>query len=266
MRADGGVGINTNEPETELHVMGDVAVGEFDRDDRLSVGTDNAWTTLHVVSNEGDDPLRVMVGDNSSENTAIRAYSNGGVAIGESKSSVFERGLQVYGRGSFGSTLMVGQLSSFEDNDLCIRTSGILSDCSSSERYKENITELESGLEMVREMRPVRYNWIESGNEDIGMIAEEMKDIAPEIVHYTDEGEISGFQYSRLGAILAGAIQELDTQANKELAELREDNQQLRSQIAELKEQVGDRTALEERLTQLEAMLLEDLQVAEAEQ
>ena len=69
-----------------------------------------------------------------------------------------------------------------------------------------------------------------------------------------------------LGAILAGAIQELDTQANKELAELREDNQQLRSQIAELKEQVGDRTALEERLTQLEAMLLEDLQVAEAEQ
>ncbi len=272
VRAGGGVGINTNEPEADLHVMGDTAIGNFDSDARLSVGTDNPWTTLHVVSNEGNDPLRVMVGDNSAENTAIRAYAHGGVSIGDSlpDTYVHERGLTVHGRGSFGSTVLIGQLSSQEDNDLCIRTNGILSDCSSSERYKENVAELEAALEMVRDMRPVRYNWIESGNEDIGMIAEEMKEIAPEIVHYNDDGEISGFQYSRLGAILAGAIQELDTQADHELTKLRKENEHLRSQLAELREQVADNSRLadrnaelEDRLARLEEVLLEGRQLAD---
>jgi hypothetical protein len=267
VRARGGVGFNTDDPQTDFHVMGDVAVGNMATDVRMGVGTDNPWSTLHVVAPEDETPLRVMVENNDQESTAIRAYSHGGVAIGNSwpDNHVTERGLRVYGRGSFGSTVLVGQLSSQEDNDLCIRTSGILSDCSSSERYKEDITELESALAMVREMRPVRYNWTESGNADIGMIAEDMKEIAPEIVHYTDDGEVSGFQYSRLGAILAGAIQELEIQAAGELAELREENAQLRSEVAKLSDQAERNRHLEERLARLESVLLDDARLAEGE-
>jgi len=261
VRAQGGVGINTNEPAAPLHVVGDTvvmgntAIGGFPEDYRLGVGTPTPWTTLHVVSNDEQDPLRVMVGNNNASSTAIRAYGHQGVAIGNSWSDTFvpERGLRVHGRITTDSTLLVGQLSSMTEQDLCIRTNGILGQCSSSQRYKENIRDLESPMSLLRKLWPVRYNWIETGNPDIGLIAEEVAEVLPEIVHFNDEGELEGFQYSRLGAILVGAVQELH-------AELEARNTEITVLRRELAEQ---RRAYDERLAALEALLLDGSQVAE---
>jgi hypothetical protein len=75
-------------------------------------------------------------------------------------------------------------------------------------RYKENISTLDSQLDNVLQLNPVEYDWINGGKHDIGLIAEEVNEIYPDLVQKENE-EITGIQYSRLTSVLIKAIQEL---------------------------------------------------------
>lgn len=78
----------------------------------------------------------------------------------------------------------------------------------SARRFKENIVSLEDSLSKTLQLNPVEYDWIKDGKHDIGLIAEEVNEILPGLVHKED-GEIQGIHYSRLTAILIGAVKEL---------------------------------------------------------
>jgi hypothetical protein len=78
----------------------------------------------------------------------------------------------------------------------------------SARKYKENIVSLEDSLSKTLQLNPVEYDWIKDGKHDIGLIAEEVNEILPDLVHKED-GEIQGIHYSRLTAILIGAVKEL---------------------------------------------------------
>jgi hypothetical protein len=80
---------------------------------------------------------------------------------------------------------------------------------SSALRYKENIETLTYGLDDVVKMRGVTYNKIETGVKEIGVIAEEVYDIIPELVNKNEDGEIESVSYGRLTAVLIQAIKEL---------------------------------------------------------
>jgi hypothetical protein len=81
---------------------------------------------------------------------------------------------------------------------------------SSSIRYKEDIVDLEYGLKDVLAMRPVTYKKKSTGNIEVGLIAEEIHEIVPEIIKYNEENEVDGLNYSRLTSILVNAIKELN--------------------------------------------------------
>lgn len=78
----------------------------------------------------------------------------------------------------------------------------------SSRRFKENIVDLESTTEKVEKLRPVRYNKIDNEATEIGLIAEEVAELFPEVVTYNENGQPSGVQYQRLSVILLKTIQE----------------------------------------------------------
>jgi len=86
---------------------------------------------------------------------------------------------------------------------------------SSSIRFKENIKPLEPTLGKVEQLNPVTYNKIGSEDEEIGLIAEEVAQLFPEVVTYNEEGQASGIQYQRLSVILLKAVQELTDRVNK---------------------------------------------------
>jgi len=86
---------------------------------------------------------------------------------------------------------------------------------SSSIRFKENIKPLEPTLGKVEQLNPVTYNKIGSEDEEIGLIAEEVAELFPEVVTYNESGEPSGIQYQRLSVILLKAVQELTDRVNK---------------------------------------------------
>jgi hypothetical protein len=90
----------------------------------------------------------------------------------------------------------------------------------SSLRYKENVETIHNGLDKVLQMRGVSYDKKNTGVKEIGVIAEEIYDVLPEVVLKNEEGEMDSVSYGRITAVLIEAIKDLkkeieDLKANK---------------------------------------------------
>jgi len=86
---------------------------------------------------------------------------------------------------------------------------------SSSIRFKENITSLDPALDKVNQLEAVSYNKIGVDDREIGLIAEDVAELFPEVVTYNEEGQPQGIQYQRLSVILLKAMQELSQEVNE---------------------------------------------------
>jgi hypothetical protein len=79
----------------------------------------------------------------------------------------------------------------------------------SSRRWKTNIRPIEGALEKVLRLRGVYYDWKENGKHDIGLIAEEVGKVIPEIVAYEENGiDAQSVDYARLVALLIEGMKE----------------------------------------------------------
>lgn len=86
----------------------------------------------------------------------------------------------------------------------------------SSERYKQNILDLDSGLSQVMALRPVSYELKDDPlklGRMVGLVAEEVAKVDPRLVQISDDGKgVDGVRYLQLGALLAKAIQDQQAQ------------------------------------------------------
>ena len=80
-------------------------------------------------------------------------------------------------------------------------------------KYKENIETLDSG-DIIHNLRPVTFDWKESGERDYGLIAEEVNEHLPELVKKSEEGEVEGIKYTKLTSLLIKAVQDQAKQIN----------------------------------------------------
>ena len=84
----------------------------------------------------------------------------------------------------------------------------------SDERLKDNIKTIENGLDKVEQLRGVTYTRDEK--ESIGVIAQEVEKILPEIVLTADdEMGTKSVDYSRLTAVLIEAVKELSAKVKE---------------------------------------------------
>jgi hypothetical protein len=79
---------------------------------------------------------------------------------------------------------------------------------------KENVITIENALEKVLSLRGVEYDRVESGEHQIGVIAQEVEKIIPEVVY---GNEIKSVAYANIVALLIEAIKE----QQKEIDELK---------------------------------------------
>lgn len=104
---------------------------------------------------------------------------------------------------------------------------------SSDERLKRDIKDLDYGLDEVLEMRPAEFKWKDEsdGPTHIGLIAQELQGIIPEVVEAApDEEGTLGVTYSELIPVLINA-----TKDQQELIEsLRSENQSLEDRLQAL--------------------------------
>ena len=79
----------------------------------------------------------------------------------------------------------------------------------SSRRWKTNIEPLHNALGVVQRLRGVSYDMKDSGKHEIGVIAEEVGAVVPEVVSYEENGkDARGVDYSRLTALLIEATKQ----------------------------------------------------------
>jgi hypothetical protein len=95
----------------------------------------------------------------------------------------------------------------------------------SSKRWKTNVEPIGNALEKVKRLQGVYFDWKSNGKHDIGLIAEEVAKVIPEVVGYSEDGKnAESLDYPRLVALLVEAVKQQQKQTEelqKEIAELK---------------------------------------------
>ncbi len=106
----------------------------------------------------------------------------------------------------------------------------------SSSRWKTNIQTLHGALGKVEQLRGVSYDLKANGKHEVGVIAEEVGAVVPEVVTWDDNGkDAQSVDYSRLTALLIEAVkqQQLEIRDLKsELRATRQTLQKVKAQVA----------------------------------
>lgn len=95
--------------------------------------------------------------------------------------------------------------TTFENDDMTVQ--GDITSIS-DERTKENIETIANGLEIVDTMRGVYYNKIGETERKVGVIAQEVETVLPEVVKTNDEG-MKSVDYGKMIGVLIEAIKDL---------------------------------------------------------
>ncbi len=124
----------------------------------------------------------------------------------------------------------------------------------SDRRMKKNVNDFKDGLELVRDIRPVTFEYNGKGGYEsdgksyVGIIAQEMEKIAPYMVSKVASEDFEDqrvYDANALTYILVNALKELD----QKVEQLEEENSQLKAMNTELREEQQNLTEKYEALS-----------------
>jgi hypothetical protein len=141
---------------------------------------------------------------------AINTKGTGGIGINVAASTT--------------NPLTVGSSSS-NGNGAYLAPAGVWVNAS-DRRIKENIKPIQYGLDAVQKLQPVSYDMVGTHEKQVGFIAQDVFQVVPEVVGVPKDPatEHYGLSYGNMVAVTVKAIQELKA-----------DNDNLRAEIATLK-------------------------------
>ena len=100
---------------------------------------------------------------------------------------------------NFASVTATGNITAFSDATL-----------------KTDIHTINEALGIVGKLRGVTYKWLSNGEADIGVIAQEVQEVVPEVIKETVDG-IKTVDYGRLVSVLINAVNELNEKLDKHI-------------------------------------------------
>ena len=113
---------------------------------------------------------------------------------------------------------------------LCRDSNNVISDCSSSLRYKTDIKPFSNGLSFINRLRPIAFSWKTDGMKDVGFGAEDVEKISPLLVTYNPAGQVEGVKYDRLSVVFVNAFKEQQGQINHQREQIKNQQEQLERQ------------------------------------
>lgn len=166
-----------------------------------------------LLDNDGHWAVRTQTGSNplilyTNNNAEFYVYESFTQSPGSSRAPVFY---------DSNNTAFFAHLDSTADS---IRAAGdIIAYYSSDKRYKENIKPIESPIEKVKAISGVTFEWNEkshkeTGKKDVGVIAQEVEEVLPEIVQTRDNG-YKAVDYQKLTAVLIEAVKDQQKQIDE---------------------------------------------------
>jgi hypothetical protein len=235
------VGLTTGNNNT---VAGMLAGGSFSSgSNNVAVGYQAGVTETDVNRNTSGSN-NTWIGYNSGPGTAMQLTNS--TAIGSNALVSMSNALVLGGTGQFAVKVGIGTTTPANVFSIGQGAGTAISDgwsTYSSRRLKTNIRILERALEKVQELRGVSYDLDGTHKHEIGVVAEEVGAIVPEVVTWSEDGKrAEGVDYSRLTALLIEATKEQQRLIEQQQKQIQEQD----SQIAQLAAQVKEiRTALE---------------------
>jgi hypothetical protein len=250
----GNVGIGTTEPEGKLHVLGDVRI-EVAPDDvvRAPIAIAASTVPLTVVkegagrqllayfSNPRDGAVEAEIqlagGKMLPWGWSMRAAS-GLFSLGSVM--VFPPALNIKSTGYLGLGVTNPSYRLELPNTANAGGRGRANAWTtySSARWKTNVRAIDHAMDKVRQLRGVYFDWKESGRHDVGLVAEEVGRVMPEVVDYEANGiDASSLAYDRLVALLVEALKGQE------------------ARIAELEQALAQRDRLKQRVDALERLV-----------
>ncbi|MBN2268967.1 MAG: tail fiber domain-containing protein [Sedimentisphaerales bacterium] len=230
------VGIGTTNPQSMLSVGGSgtswaSVYGE-------SAGSVGMGVYGEATGTSGSGVVGVARNNGDYENYGgnFTAYGRRGRAVYAYASGDY--GVAVYGYAS--GTQARGVLARGTQYDFYADGPGTDYGSSSSIRWKSDIREIDEPLEKIMSLRGVYFNWDaeHGGTHDVGMIAEEVGRVLPEIVDYEENGKDAiGMDYAKLTPLLVEAVKTLRTRVDEQQKQI--DN--LQNELAQLKESLSKR-------------------------
>ncbi|MDE2135504.1 MAG: tail fiber domain-containing protein [Alphaproteobacteria bacterium] len=222
-KSTGNVGIGTASPAALLHLYGNYGtITNIAQQIESSNGNGYSGGLAFNVNPSGGG--HYTAGFMAAENTNNSGATDGGKlslwTAAQDGSHTLTRRIAIDGTGNVGigtatpaQTLEVNgkvQVDSFAtagSASVC-QNANVLSSCSSSIRYKENVKDATFGLSDIVKMRPVTFKWKGRNERDLGLIAEEVEKINPLFVTYKDQ-KVEGVKYAQLTAVLVSAVKQL---------------------------------------------------------
>ncbi|MCC7387879.1 MAG: tail fiber domain-containing protein [Phycisphaerales bacterium] len=233
----------------------------IDPNRRVGIGTTAPSAGLEVVVSSGaaieasSSSVHAIRGETTADNrSGVIGQHTGsgegqgvsGTAFGTSGSGVRDhanrQGVVNYGvEGSSNSTI---------GYDFYASGPGINYGAPSSIRWKRNITAVADPLGKLAKIRGVYYDWdsAHGGGHDIGFVGEEVGRVVPEIVAYEPGGEfVTGMDYGRMTPLLVEAVNALQEEKDAEIADIRAENDVLRSHLDDLERLVAALASAQQR-------------------
>ena len=210
---------------------------------RITAGKEQTWTT---TASTVDGYLKFLTVRDESLNEAMRINSSGDLLVGKTSGGVAAAaGFTVQPQGNGGASPFVSSSSDASVNShitwaaysrgvsayrfyvgyggQIYATSTSIS-AISDESLKENIRDLDKGLETINALQPRRFDWKNGdGNDIMGFVAQEVEGVLPELVHdykYSEEETKLGLKMGDMVPSMVKAIQELSAQVNELKAEV----------------------------------------------
>ena len=176
MANDGNVGIGETSPGQKLEVDGNVK-----GDTAMFNVLNNSANSANIIYRSG---TTTIVGGGSSSNK-LYVLDNGDVGVNDSSPS--------YKLDADGTIRATGDVIAYSDR-----------------RVKENIKTIDNALDKVKKLRGVSYNRkdIEDKSTKIGVIAQEVKNILPEVVEQDLDDKYS-VAYGNMAGLFIEAVKEL---------------------------------------------------------
>jgi hypothetical protein len=225
----GFLGSGTAVPVRQLHVAGDQAVFRMDRP------YDTAAFML-VRTDVSGNPLKTfVVGANAS------GSNTGEFVINDLGAAVAGAGTRRMTISNSGSVNFPGAVTAASFTPV------------SSIVHKTNVKTYENALETVKKLRGVRFDWKDSGKPSVGLIAEEVDKVIPEVVAH-DEKAATGLNYDSLVGVLVEAVKEQEKTIQAQ-----------QRAIQELQEQQKINAALSVKVSELERLLILSNAVSKAD-
>jgi hypothetical protein len=106
----------------------------------------------------------------------------------------------------------------------------------SSRRWKTNIRTLQGALKKVEQLRGVSYDLQATGKHEVGVIAEEVGAVVPEVVTWDKNGkDAQSVDYSRLTALLIEATKEQDALIHEQQEQIKAQREQIKRLASQMK-------------------------------